>query len=441
MPRPKLSVPAAYDPCDNVWMRMPRALIPMVGGLFALLEWRASWQPEDYDDGYQIAMLLQGRLAMSECESSILEALDAIRVCVCQTASVVDGLAGSPAIPAPDGWPNYDDGSIDLVVVDQGDPPAGFDTWDEWKAHRCQAIQWLVTSCIELVTWVQEALLLGQSVGWAALMATLLSLGLIVPVVAVVAVVALLVTRAMAFDWAAQQAWLEAHYLDLVCAVVNAADSLEAKANIDDVFSTWDTEDLGPADLARLAFSNWAINRLFDGSLELPESIVYNPENCQCLTSEDLICQQPINPDVWTGDVYKGSNQFGDFLGFGGGSWPDCTYPSAETVEWEDSIDGTYRVLASVTWFSGYNYGATAGYVTLLGYDPSDQQYHTIHAVTCVTLNVAGTIFNNTPLSDPIDLSPYTRFKLTANNQPGACRDDPYLAFNVLSACFTIDPQ
>ena len=59
----KLAFPAGYDDQDCVCLSVPIALVPALGGLLGLWEYRASWVSDsDYQQGYQAAALLQWRL-------------------------------------------------------------------------------------------------------------------------------------------------------------------------------------------------------------------------------------------------------------------------------------------------------------------------------------------------------------------------------------------
>ena len=64
---PPQSIPAGYDPDDGHLVRIPRALVPIAGSLFRALEMRAAWSTDaDWQQGQQIALLLQSRLAQEE---------------------------------------------------------------------------------------------------------------------------------------------------------------------------------------------------------------------------------------------------------------------------------------------------------------------------------------------------------------------------------------
>jgi len=444
MPQPKRKIPETLDWCDCVLFPVPIALIPIVGGCLSPLEWSASWEQGSADDGYQIAVELQRRLIMSECENSIAEAIDALVSCVCRLADTVQTSSGIPTIAPPAGWPEYEE-SATVNVVGVGDPPGEFSTWEQWEYFRCQAVQFSLDSANSLCVVVQDAVAGGSVIGWTLLFAALLALGVIAPLVAVLAVVALLVTRAMAIDWQAQRDWLTDNAQNLLCAILTAESALEARMNVDAVFnSSWDDETLGPPDLVRLVYGQTMLNRIFDGTLELPPSTVYNPENCENCDPdpEGTVCFMPVDPDAFYGDFYTGSNVNGVFMGFGGGAFPDCTYPSAHSrQDYIATFPGDYQIHASWSWFSGYGTDATCGTLSCEGYNAVTDEWQLLHSLTAVTRNVAGTVYGDSVLSSVIDLTDFSRFRVSIAYQPGACRSEPDLALNVHHFCFEFIPD
>jgi hypothetical protein len=60
---PEITFPSGYDENTTTSVDIPIAMVPIIAGLLAQLEWRASWKTEqDYEDGRQAAYLLQERL-------------------------------------------------------------------------------------------------------------------------------------------------------------------------------------------------------------------------------------------------------------------------------------------------------------------------------------------------------------------------------------------
>lgn len=440
MPRPKLTIPVDLDWCDNVLFRVPIKLIPMVGGLLEYLEWPASWVEPDREGGFQIALELERRLIMSECENPIATALQAIASCLCLMARGGLGLPEGE-IATPTKWPDYDE-TPSTVVYNVGDPPVGVPTWAAWLLQLCQGAQWLVDSAFRLVSQVHTMLITMGTVTWGAMVGILVALGISAPVGILAAAVSALAVGALTVYLDAQKNWLQEHRNELICAIYTATTAQEARDNINAVFNEHWTALEGDRYIVELCFYFVNINMLFNAAVPPEYRNEYEGTYCEdCQSVPGLLCDPVLSTSQYSGTF----TPYGDFAAMGvGPGWPDCPL-GTQTIQGADLPnefnDGTYDVSGVMYCRSGFGPGATVGYLTLLGYNTGTSTWETICPLTFTTDGPAMSDQEMTNIVTDIDMTVYSSLRVTGNNQPASCREDPGPGYVLEGFCFVFTPS
>jgi len=416
-------------------MLVPQALIPIVGGLFEYLEWSASWVESDLDDGRQIALLLQERLIMSECEGTLASELALLRECICRWVGLVEGGTSGYIPSAPPGWPEYDDTPV-TIEEDVGPPPEGFDTWDEWRAYRCQAAQWWFTKTAQWIEQLHNVENTGQFITVGIATTILIALGITLPFAILVGVLGSIAIGITAAQLLAQRQWLDDNRDELICAIVTAGTVVQARNNLSAYIAAEWSALMGGSMLVELMLNYTWLNRVFESTMNSEDLSDYDPDACEdCGEVPGFICQSPVVPAGWYGDFLPGDG----VISVGGGTWPDCTYPNAYSAILDQTLTGQHDIAMDATWYSGYGYGATCGNINLYGYRPDTQVWTLLCQYTAVTTDDAMTYYqlHHNPFGT-VDLTPFTRYQIAITYQPGACRSAPALALNVTDVCFTL---
>lgn len=410
----------------------------MLGGLLEYLEWPASWVVDDQEDGFQLALELERRLIMSECENPIATALDGIRECLCLLARGGIGLPPD-GTGVPDGWSMYDE-NPSAVEYNVGDPPSGFATWDDWLAYHCKAAQYLADVSYRLVSQTHNLLVTFGTVTWGAMVGILVALGISAPIGILMAAVAALAVGGITIYLDAQKDWLLEHRKEIVCAVFSANTAQQARANLKALFDAQWTLAQGDRYLVELCYWYTTMNKAYDGGFTEAQLNEYDDEYCSsCEAPPGLLCDVPLSVEQYSGTF----TPWGDFAAFGvGPGWPDCPL-GTQTLAGADIpneySDNTYDVTGTVYGRSGFDVGSTVGYVTLRGYKPLTEEWETVCAVTFTTTEgpMVATIVENTAAG--IDMTVYSLLRVEANNQPASCKEDPGPGFVLEGFCFTFE--
>lgn len=212
----------------------------------------------------------------------------------------------------------------------QGDPPDGFDTWEEYHTYKCGVATKIIDDLLADFNWylglapeVRIALAVGS-----------FAIGMLTPIPGdEVAVVMGILLAILQFDitivtWITNS--ITNNYDDLVCTLFSATNATQAEANVeqaladavDDEFSSW-PDPFVPwqvKELLSLMVSTYSINRLFvkDEALngKLPTG-----DCSECASEECAVGPYNSTPDFsssWAGDQV--TVEFGSY--YVGGNTP-----------------------------------------------------------------------------------------------------------------------
>lgn len=185
----------------------------------------------------------------------------------------------------------------------QGDPPPGFDTWADYEDYKCAIATWIVESIQTDLAWYETI-----NIVTIALSSVIGALITPIPFDDVAAIIGLMLTLSLegVFLTAVQDigAAVAADFDDFVCALYQAPNAEEAKANWDEQVDTSIDAQTGAfyafveKGILAAMVSNAAINKLFDEDIALRNTI--EPGDC----SGCVPCPQAW---VWgSGDLQNG---------------------------------------------------------------------------------------------------------------------------------------
>lgn len=439
MPRPKLTIPEDLDMCANVLFRVPIKLIPAVGGLLELLEWKASWIPEDQEQGEQIALELERRLIMSECENPIADQIAELVACLCALASGI--AAGTPTTypPANTSFPDYD-AVPSVVYEDVGDPPH-YATWDEWREYKCMAAQWIADRALKTVELAQSLILTWGNLAFATFSVGLIALGVTLPMGVLLAIIQAIAAGTALIVYDLQKAWLSTHWGDIVCAIYSAPNVIQARANLQQLIAVEWSPALGSSILVEIILYNTMLNLAFDVDLKDSDLLPYDPDLCDTCTPPviGVLCDNPVTPARYSGTFLTWGSTM--VMGYGPG-WPDCPLGTQTFVgpEFENTLTGMYLIHGELWARSGFGPAATVGYCSLEGYHTGTLTWNVIGPLTFTTTEAA-MVLTHIEYTDPagVDLTNYSMFRVGGNNQPASCKDDPGPGYQLEGFCFTLE--
>jgi len=266
-------------------------------------------------------------LSMSNCDlmleklTELIDAVTSVSATLNLTASISSGCCSPYGTPPPDAV--ADEGEIGV-----GDPPEGFDTWEQYQEYKCSqanriADDWIATignlssiggivgviAGAALAAFLNTSLLGGVLVG---VMAVGFSAGTAATLI-IAALIALIAGGVGLFAYFIDlSADMETDKQDLVCALYNATSVSGAITAISDFtadiaaglsYDPGDDDSLFQSvvgDIAGAIINTSVINGLFDGSLE-----PYNGElDCTCSG-----VQCAIGFHFGSGDLSRSGNQ------------------------------------------------------------------------------------------------------------------------------------
>jgi hypothetical protein len=225
-----------------------------VAGCFERLEWPASWQAGDFEDGYQFALLLQEQLMVNiSCLGEIVDALRALQSAQCCDFGALAESTGLPVVPQePDDYEYREDS-----------PPDGAPSWDDWDDNYCVRAQWFVDAIGDVLEKsLSDAAVVG-GMSAAILSGALLLSGVGVPVLVLGALVG-----ALASVLAAEAAEdliedFDGIRSNLICALIDVNTPADAKVAWDAVVDANVSTELHAYIIKNLA-SQEDVNRLWD---------------------------------------------------------------------------------------------------------------------------------------------------------------------------------
>lgn len=266
MPIPKLAWPEELSG-NCTLLPIAVELIPAIGGLLETLEWRAAWSTDaDYEAGLPWVIGLEEELVSMECTNAIVDAIEKMRLDLLQSLDVCCQVQSGP------GWPEP---PLDTQEEGEGDPPPGFDTWEEWKDYKCQAVQQLLDDILESLDKLDDLVEVGvalSSTVVGSVIATLsLGWGLVLYLASVL--VAVLIDETM--ESIIQG--IETNYEELLCTLYDGSSAVYAKVSVDQFI-----DGLAYSGFVRSAMKTVIgaarLNAIWEGTA--PASPYYSPDAC-----------------------------------------------------------------------------------------------------------------------------------------------------------------
>lgn len=289
----------------------PDSLVCLTGAELALLRnmtqylHRRSTFASAYHEGYYLAPTneewdtldaivaeLEDKLMGCPEITTMLEDILAAAECVCEGMKTLQ--AGEwPSGGSVDGQPDYDDYQSP-VIEDEGDPPEGWETWDDWRVQKCISAQKLIDDVIDRLGDMNAAVGAGIVLNFAAVMAMMIVGAFVPPIVIVLAIAALLAQLGISALTTEGTLWLSDAKQDIVCAIFTADSILDARtAVMEYIDDNWDVE--GSPAVIKYMLNWWALSHIFDGNMPGYDDWKgeYSASYCEDCT------EPPIEGDGW----------------------------------------------------------------------------------------------------------------------------------------------
>lgn len=433
-------------PYDGFLLCVTAGQANIIRNLLRYATYRSTWASEYHEQYYlaptedewdalqKVVADLESRLSMCEELTAAFNRMAAALECACTTSQgtsgIVQQLIDENVYRLTYSIPNYtDDRPVDTA--------------------RCAIANLVWQGAFEMVTGVIQPaqtsavegllpLVLGELADW---------LGRVIEwaVGPVLDLVRAAINAWVQDELAAVAAAYTANRQALVCAVYEglAIDVGTAVVNAQSVISG--IEGLSAIDVRvmRILYQQYFIGLQMDNWVEQSEWAIAHASGVSCASCEQnpesTLCDDPIHPALYTGDVIFGSN----VISMGDGVPPsDCTHMGpAESAAIDNPVTGSYMIDAEAVWYSGRPTENTVGYVILKAWD--GDEWINLANVTCTTSGPAGTVFETSqPDQGPYNMTLYSQLKVSMSPQPLACVQAPGLPeFNVLGFCFILTPE
>jgi hypothetical protein len=228
---------------------------------------------EEWDTLQAIVAQLEGKMATCE---DFLEQLQ----CICESLRRVASAAKWPAGGTYEGQPDHDDYQSG-VEENEGDPPEGFDTWDEWRVMKCKSAQKLIDDVVNALQRLQLTSAAGGTITFIALQTAILGLTITPPVAVALALVEILAITFTALAIEEVIDWVLLHKQSLVCAIYTAPTEEAAQAALENYIATY-----YDCVMSYPAVSYWlnhkVVSQAFDGTMPDYETWQANYSEAYC---------------------------------------------------------------------------------------------------------------------------------------------------------------
>jgi hypothetical protein len=325
--------------------------------------------------------------------------------------------------PQDDGYtdqPYYDEYKSS-VVERTGDPPNGFDTWDDWQVTKCKAAQKLIDDVAAANQKIGAQLTSGILITFSTINLLLTLTVISIPISIVLQIVATLVAIGANYAYAAVVDWLIEHKESLVCAIYTASTVSEAYSAVQAyIAAEWDVST--PSDIVSGMLSYLVLSDIFDGTIRDYDLWQADYDDDYCLLCEEIPTQylfEWIWPPCPNGSFMDGGICYDGRLSFNGDSDP-------AHYQFYTALSPFNRVQFSVKWRSALGSTYTVGIVALDRWDPGTTAWIPIAGFS--TTNNAGVgelnITSGYSDLDPDESSDLYRWRV--QGAAGQHEEDPY---------------
>lgn len=373
----------------------------------------------EWDSILAIVADLEETLMGCDAITDALELMAAQLACICQ--ALQGQLANTqPVDPGYTDQPYYDE-YVSPVVPDEGDPPSGFATWQDWHDYVCVGSQKVVDDAIKAVLEMGTKLTTGILITFSVINAALLLTVIAAPVSMIIQVVTTLVAIGVNFAYEDVAAWLADNKELLVCAIFGATSAGAAHSAVQAAIAeNWDA-GLG-IQVVQALFSRQTISAIFDGTLRDEDAWIAGYTSAYCEPCGEFpegytfLEQWPPCPaDTFT----DGGVCWDGRLCFNSSTTGNATQKVIVSLETFNRLDWT------VKFESHFGSGWTVGYSKLDRWNPNTLEWDAIATLTCSTTVDAG---QQNVVSDGFDLSTQDGglYRFTLMGQAAQPQTEPY---------------
>lgn len=365
------------------------------------------------------------------------EISDALNAMAAQLACVCNALQGmlSCTQPADPGYTDqqYYDEYVSSVIPDEGDPPSGFATWEEWHEYVCKGAQKLVDDAIAAVLDMGGKLAAGILVTFSVINAALLLTVISIPVSMVMQIVTTLVAIAASFAYEDIAAWLAEWKETLVCDIYTGTDAGNAHSSVQaSIAANWDA---GPGmQVVQALFNRDAISRIYDGTMRDEDTWIGNYSAGYCEPCGDIPAGYTFLftwPPCPSGYFVDGGVCWSGWLCFNGAVDP-ATQKLMVTLETTNRLDWDIR------WTSSVGIGYTVATIQVHWWNAVTETWQSFGARSITNNAITGQL--NTDASGmACPLKDGGLFRVYVSGQPGQPDVEPYPAmFQRLELTFSL---
>ena len=270
---PRVLIPVADltdPPFQDILVCLTGAQLVMLRNLAQYLTYRSTWVSEYHEDYYLAPSSEEWdaiEAAVAELEYTLMGCQDIVTqlACICDALQTLKSDSSPPDIYIDEGQPPFDNYES-TVVADEGDPPEGFEDWDEWHDYVCIGAQKVLDDIRDAMENLDLATAAGGAVTFAALQGILIGTTVLPPVQVVVLLVQVLLALGLALLQEEVRVWIDTHKAALVCEIYGSATAAEARSRIASyVEGNW-TAAAGPQVFLYLV-SKRVVSTIFDGTM------------------------------------------------------------------------------------------------------------------------------------------------------------------------------
>jgi hypothetical protein len=254
---------------------------------------------EQWDDISEIIAELEGKLVPCEDIENKLDDIIALLGTQCQGGLVFDQVYTGDLTKIP-GW-----GSLDTYPYDiekgVGDPPGGYESWEEWEDALCCWMQWMVDESKDFVETIATIIGSYGHLSESALAGIMLATGLPIPITLAVALLGAIGVEVSRLGLEYLVEFLENHKKNLVCAAYLENNGWAAAGAVHTYID--ENAPFPFSAYLKLILNRSAITAWYDGH-HLPIPPEYDPEycmSCELPIDEEKVWDFPPCPNNWTG--------------------------------------------------------------------------------------------------------------------------------------------
>lgn len=186
------------------------------------------------------------------------------------------------------------------VVQDEGDPPAGWATWPEWKVQKCKSSQKIIDDAIATMEKMVVVSGSGTILTVVALLAAFVFSAIVPPLAIVMLIATVLATIGLSGIQAEAQQWIALHKFGLVCCIFEAANAAAARAALEAyIDANWDIPGSPAILLYMLNF--YVLSNVFDGTMPnyTDWEASYSAAYCETCVGTMCLGELVIGSDWW----------------------------------------------------------------------------------------------------------------------------------------------